>query len=331
MVPMNVMDVATNTATMVGIYRATEKAALKRGADPDVAKAEADTAVTRAHATLAQPALGVSKSLLEQKSASNPAMGMLIFFMSEVRKNAANNYVAWRTLLTGKGIVSRTTAARQAAVYTFVYTAIVQGFRAIYNMLTGDEEKDEEVMEQMRDPKFWMYAAASDNLAAIPIGGEIVTSLLAKPLDQKYWDSQSTFMGAAKQLSQASTIFDEDETDSARIDEAIDFIQSTGSLLPGGPLFAQAGNVADFAKKVAEGGLGYSFSEADRVTKIRKGIERNKKAIFAENEDRDTRWELLEDIANQYKQENPDVWDKVMPVLTEKEILPRKIIKKFQR
>jgi len=331
MVPMNVMDVATNTVTMVGIYRATEKAALKRGADPDVAKAEADAAVTRAHATLAQPALGVSKSLMEQKSASNPFMGMMIFFMSEVRKNAANNAVAWRTLLTGKGIVSRTTAARQAAVYTFVYTAVVQGYKAIYNMLTGDEEKDEEVMQQMQDPKFWMYAAASDNLAAIPIGGEIVTSLLAKPLDQKYWDKQSTFMGAAKQISQASTIFDEDETDSARIDEAIDFVQSAGSLLPGGPLFAQAGNVADFAKKVAEGGMGYSFSEADRVHKIRKGIEKNKKAIYEENEDQDVRWELLEDVANQYKQENPDVWEKVMPQLEEKGVLPGKVIKKLQR
>lgn len=331
MVPMNVMDVATNTVTMAGIYRATEKAALKRGVDPDVAKAEADAAVTRAHATLAQPALGVSKSLMEQKSASNPFLGMMIFFQSEVRKNIANNYIAWRTLLTGKGIVSRAAAARQAAVYTAFYTAVVQGFRAVYNMLTGDEEKDEEVMQQMQDPKFWMYAAASDNLAAIPIGGEIATSLLAKPLDQKYWDRQSTFAGAAKQFTQAGKIFDEDETDSARIDEAIDFVQSAGSLMPGGPLFAQAGNVADFAKKVAEGGLGYSFSEADRINKIRKGIEKNKKAIFEDNEDRDTRWGLLEDVANQYKQENPDVWEKVMPILIEKEILPRKIIKNMQR
>ena len=192
-------------------------------------------------------------------------------------------------------------------------------------------EKDEEVMQQLQDPKFWMYAAASDNLASIPIAGEIATSLLAKPLDQKYWDNQSTFAGAAKQFTQAGKILDEDETDSARIDEAIDFVQSAGSLLPGGPLFAQAGNVADFAKKVAEGGLGYSFSEADRINKIRKGIEKNKKAIFEDNEDRATRWELLEDIANQYKQENPDVWDKVMPVLTEKEILPRKVIKNMQR
>ena len=331
MVPMNVMDVATNTVTMAGIYRATEKAALKRGVDPDVAKAEADAAVTRAHATLAQPALGVSRSLMEQKSASNPFLGMMIFFQSEVRKNIANNYIAWRTLLTGKGIVSRATASRQAAVYTALYTAVVQGFRAIYNMLTGDEEKDEEVMQQMQDPKFWMYAAASDNLAAIPIGGEIATSLLAKPLDQKYWDRQSTFAGAAKQFTQAGKIFDEDETDSARIDEAIDFIQSTGSLLPGGPLFAQAGNVADFAKKVAEGGMGYSFSEADRVHKIRKGIEKNKKAIYEENEDQDARWELLEDVANQYKQENLDVWEKVMPQLEEKGVLPGKVIKKLQR
>jgi len=331
MVPMNVMDVATNTVTMMGIYRATEKAALKRGADPDIAKAEADAAVTRAHATLAQPALGVSKSLMEQKSASNPFLGMMIFFQSEVRKNIANNYIAWRTLLTGKGIVSRATAARQAAVYTALYTAVVQGFRAIYNMLTGDDDKDEEVMQQMQDPKFWMYAAASDNLASIPIAGEIATSLLAKPLDQKYWDSQSTFAGAAKQFTQAGKIFDEDETDSARIDEAIDFIQSAGSLLPGGPLFAQAGNVADFAKKVAEGGMGYSFSEADRVQKIRKGIEKNKKAIYEDNEDQDARWELLEDIANQYKQENPDVWEKVMPQLEEKGVLPSKVIKKLQR
>jgi len=331
MIPMNVTDVASNTVTMVGIYRATEKAALKRGVSPEIAKAEADAAVTRAHATLAQPALTVSKSLMEQQSASNPFMAILTFFMSEVRKNAANNYVAWRTLLTGKGIVDRKTAARQAALYTAAYPVVTQGFRAVLNMFLGDDDKDEEIMQQMQDPKFWMYAAASDNLAPIPFAGDAVQSIIAGPLDQKYWEKRNTFQGSVAQFKQFDRIWDEEETDSARIDEVIDQFQAWGQFIPGGPLFAQAANVADFAKKAAEGGAGYSFSEADRVNKIRKGIEKNKKAIYEENEDQDARWELLEDVANQYKQENPDVWEKVMPQLEEKGVLPGKILKRFQR
>ena len=234
LIPMNVIDVATNTLTMAAVYKTHFDAATKRGESEQEAHEFADAGVTRAHATLAQPTLAVSRSQAEMATSQNPFMGLLTMFMSEARKNAANNYVAYRTLFTGKGIVDRATAARQAAVYTLVYTGVVQAFRGLYNALTGDDEEDEKIEAQLQDPKFWTYAIASDNLRPIPVLGDVALSMMAGPLDQEYWDQKTPFARAAGQWKQTERIFDENTSDSAKIDEVIDQMQSWGAVLPGG-------------------------------------------------------------------------------------------------
>ena len=329
LIPMNQIDVATNTLTMAAIYRAHFDSETKKGVDEETARATADEAVTRAQATLAQPTLAVSRSMAEMGTSQNPFMGIFTMFMSEARKNAANNYVAWRTLATGKGTVDRATAARQAAVYTLAYTGVVQAFRGIYNALTGDDDKDEEIEAQLKDPKFWTYAVASDNLRPIPMVGDAMLSLMAGPLDQDYWETKTPLNRVVTQVKQTGRIFDEKNSDSARIDEVIDQLQSWGSIVPGGPVMAQGANVAEFGKKVFEDGMGYSFTESDRVQKIRKEIKDNKEAIYEANEDKETRWELLEDVLRQYQEDDSELFKKVLKDLEEKKEVPGFVIQKL--
>lgn len=326
LVPMNVIDVATNTLTMAAIYRTHYDAAIKRGESEQEARDFADTGLTRAHATLAQPTLSVSRSMAEMGTGQNPFLGIFTMFMSEVRKNAANNFVAWRTMVTGKGIVSRMTAARQAAVYTLVYTGIVQAARGIYKSLTGDDDEVEEIEAQLRDPKFWTYAIASDNLRAVPLLGDASLSLMAGPLDQKYWDQKTPLSRVVNQWKQADRIFDEENTDSEKIDEVIDQMQSWGSILPGGAIFAQAANVAEFTKDVFENGMGNDLTKSDRISRIRREISQNKTEIYEKFETQEERWSILEDVLRQYREENPDEWGEILDSLREKKIIPKSLL-----
>jgi len=123
---------------------------------------------------------------------------------------------------------------------------------------------------------------------------------------------------------------DDKLTDSQQIDEVLDQFQTFGALLPGGAVAAQAANVAEFSKRLAENGFGYSFSDADRVDKVRRGILANKKEIYKNHKEDDVRHQLLEDVITQYKDEEPGIWGAVLDKLKEKKVAPKAILERFE-
>jgi hypothetical protein len=316
---MNHIDVATNTITLAALYRAHIAAAKRRGDTQEEAEEFAQAAVTRAHATLAQPSLSVSRSPLEQRTSSNPWLGFITMFMSEIRKTTANNFVAWRNAITGKGLVSRKRAARQMAVYTVGYTAAEMAARTIISLLTGDDEKREESLEKMTDPKFWVYAMMSNALLPIPILGDAAMSMLADPLEQKYWEKRNPIVSAVSDASSMNDLWEDDMTPSEMIDEAIDQTQAWGGLIPGGPLLSQVANLTQFAKDVYENGLGKDLSEEDQVKRLTGEILQNKRDIYEKYEENEEKREILTDVLKQYREEYPDKWDKILEELQSKD------------
>ena len=315
MLPMNYIDVGMGSVTFAAIYKEYYDAAIKRGDSEQVARSEADRAVTRSQAMLAQPSLGVSRSLQEQKAAGNVFMTLVTMFMSEVRKNAANNYMAWRALLTGKGIVDRPTAARQAFVYSIINTAVVQGFRSIYQFATGSDEEDKELEEQLRDPAFWTYTVLAENARAVPVLSDALLMAVAKPLDQKYWAQRSPFVGITQKLTQAGKIWDDSLTDSERLDSLLDQMQAAGSLFLGGPIIAEAANVGEFVKDIYTNGLGQDLSKKDQIKRLSKEIMANRKDVYEKFEDSEDRIPLMIDVLEQYQSEFPDQFPLILDEL----------------
>lgn len=315
MLPMNYIDVGMGSVTYAAIWKEYYDSGIKRGDSEAAARAEADRAVTRAQAMLAQPSLGVSRSLAEQRAGGNVFMGLMTLFMSEMRKNAANNYMAWRALFTGKGLVDKPTAARQAFVYTVINTAVVQGMRGIFNFFRSDDAEDEELEQQLRDPNFWIYSMMSETTGALPFLSDAVLFLTAKPLGQKYWESKNPFVGLLQKLTQAGKVVDEDLTDSERLEALLDQMQAAGSLFVGGPIIAEAANVAEFVHEVYTNGLGNDISEKDRIKRFAKEIMANRKDVYEKFEDSDDRIPLMIDVLEQYQAEFPDQFPAILDEL----------------
>lgn len=279
--PMNEVDVGMNTLAIAALHRAARKKAELSGLESEAALIEADSAVTRAVATLAQPTLTVSRSAAEIRFMDNPFGALMMMFKSEVRKNTANNYVALRTLATGKGLTDKKRAARIAFFYTVLYPALVAGMRELYKQLTDDEDK-EDTLERMKDWKFWTYAMASDNFAGVPFFGDAASSLLAHQMDQQYWENRNLLARQAQDSMKALGVIldDKNQSPSEMADALIDSSQGAGSLFPGLATLAQAANVAEFGKKVVENGIGWELSEEDRLMRLEKGIQDNKSDIY---------------------------------------------------
>ena len=296
--PMNEIDVATNSFTFAAIYRATYTKALKRlEGNEALAREEADRAVTRAVATLAQPTLTVSRSPGEVKFMRNPFGAMAMMFRSEVRKNLANNYVAWRGMLTGKGVVSRKRAMRQALLYSMIYPAVVTAMRELYKALTDDDDP-EEIEKRLSDPMYWVHNMAADNLAGFPILGDASLALLSKGTGQKYWEQRNPIIRAwGDAVYHLGKIGEDGKTPSDQIDGLLDTTQALGAILPGGPILAELANLAEFGKGVTENGLGVQLSEADAKRNFEKRIRQNKESIY------EARREERGDASDQVKRE----------------------------
>jgi len=341
--PMNYADVATNTVALAAIYKTVYDESIKMNMSKEAAGEEAQKAVTRAVATLAQPVLQSSRSWLEQKTSSNPFLAIVTMFRSEVRKNAGNNYFAWRAMLTGKGLVDRKTAARQASLYTLVYPAVVVAFREILNTIAKDED-DDEFWERVLSWEYWTYQMAGDSIRAVPLLGDALMGVVGNLTDQVTYAPKTPVESIIRKGMDWSDVFDGDEdmTASEKVDAWIDGAQAV-SLLPAGVVFAQVSNVVEASKNVL-------FKESEtpilsQIEDIGASHERfkmmelaidGKKKIYEEivetktiNKSRrdDIRWRKTAEIYRDIRRSNPELWKDVSKKLKEKNHLPKNVEK----
>ena len=321
MMPMNYADVGSNSLTLAAVYQTVLQERVKEGMSEADARAEADATVTRAVATLAQPTLNVSKSRAEVEAPVKPLYIFLTLFLSEMRKNFANNYVAWRTVMTGRGTVSRATAARQAAFWTMFYPAMSVAMREIFNAFT-DDESDEEYFERTMDPKYWTYAVMTEQIRAIPVLGETGTALLGEGLEQKYYEGRNPITGAFQKVINAGK--GEDLSPAERTEKLLKSMVGVGTALPGAAVLAEGANVAQFGMEFWANKDLPKLEALERVAPL-KQAEAARERIYEDTEDNKERWELLAEEYRKIKKDNPGQWPRIEEMLKEKKILPKAV------
>ena len=339
--PMNYADVATNSLVIASIYRAVYDESIEMNMSKEQAGEEAQKAVSRAVATLAQPVLQSSRSWLEQKTTSNPFLAIVTMFRSEVRKNAGNNYFAWRALLTGKGLVDRKTAARQATLYTVVYPAVVVAFREILNAIVKDED-DDDFWSRVTSWEYWTYQMAGDSVRAVPIFGDALMGIVGNVTDQRTYAQQTPIESVIRKGMKWSDVLktDADLTASEKVDAWIDGAQAS-TLLPAGVVLAQVANVAETAKsafaKDSETpiidqvfNLGKSYEEFKLLELAIKGKKEIYKDVVETSRitsgQRDKiRWRKTAEVYQEIKNSNPELWGNVSKRLKEKNHYPKAI------
>ena len=337
--PMNYADVASNTLTMAAIYRAKYEDSLEAGMDEELAGQEAQRSVSRAVAMLAQPTLMTSRSFAEMETMHNPFFAIFTMFRSEIRKNAANNYFAWRTVLTGKGIVDRKTAARQAAFWTLVYPAVSVGFREIYSAIARDED-DDEFWNRVTSWEYWTYMLAGDSARAVPVLGDVAMGSVGNMLGQKTYGSKTPVESAVMKFGKWDEIVSDDKTGSEQIDAWIDSAQAL-TIFPGGAAVSQTANLAEFLKagilKESETPMSEQIFNLQESL-IRSRLFNDAKELHKELYDKDAttpeeKRRRFEDVAAAYqtiKDSHPELWPEISAKLEKQNKLP-KAVRKLMR
>lgn len=284
--PINLVDTAANLLGAASVWEHTRTRATRAGLPDDQARAEADRAVERVFRRAAQPASRFSRAEIEMRALDNPISALMSLFISEPRKNAAIAFLAGRELLTGKGTYGKKMAAQQLVVALVVMVAAERVVRSFYEALAKAEDDDEDGVfarwwGKLTDGKAWAHAFATSHLRAVPLVGEAWNQVTASALDQKVFDSSPNPLNKAARVG-VDFVKDmgEEKTAEETIEGGIDIVQAFGSALPGGPVFAQLANVADFAEGVATSN-GVDLSEADRAERIKARYRKHGKELDA--------------------------------------------------
>ncbi len=262
--PINYIDTGANTIAAAAVWEHTRTQAVRAGLSEEAAKAAADQKVEVVLRRTAQPTSRLSRSEIEQRALDNPLAALMALFISEPRKNFALTYMAGRELLTGKGTYGKAMAAQQLAMGLVVFAAAeftVRSFYAAWANAKDDEEDAvwERFKARMLDPKAWGYKLTTGHLTGVPFFGQGWGAAMAGVFDQPVFDSSPNplFRGVEVVPKLATALGKDDDEGSnpearERVDGAITAAQGLGSILPGGALVAQLGNLADFGEGVIE-------------------------------------------------------------------------------
>lgn len=281
-VPINYVDTGANVIGAAVVWEHTRRESMRAGMTDEQARAEADRKVSRLMLRAAQPTTRLAKSELELKMLENPLAALFTLFTSEPRKTLAIAYLAARELTTGKGTYGKPMAAQQL----FVALAIMQTadflIRSAYAALTkADDDEPENPLERLKarifDAKAWGYALLTTHLRSVPIGGEVWNQAWAKAFDQKAFQSSPNPLNRA---AREVLTFEKPETAGEAIDGGIDIVQGVGPVIPGGALFAQGGNLAEFFAGLATSN-GLEFSDEDRAKRIKARFNAFRKELDA--------------------------------------------------
>lgn len=278
--PINIIDTGANVIGAAVVYEHTRKASLRAGMTEAEARAEADRKVSRLMLRAAQPTTRLAKSEMELKALENPLAALFTLFTSEPRKTLAILYMAARELTTGKGTYGKPMAAQQLFVAAVIFQTADFLIRSAYAALAkADDDEPENPLERLKarifDAKAWGYALLTTHLRAVPIGGEVWSQAWAKYFDQKAFPSSQNPLNRA---TREVLTFEKPETIGEAVDGAIDILQGVGPVVPGGALFAQAGNVAEFVTGVSASN-GLDFSDEDRARRIKARFSKFKAGL----------------------------------------------------
>ncbi|MES2920088.1 MAG: hypothetical protein V4819_00980 [Verrucomicrobiota bacterium] len=268
--PINYVDTGANVIGAAVVWEHTRKNSLRAGMTEEQARTAADQKVTRLLLRSAQPTTRLAKSEMELKAAENPLAALFTLFTSEPRKTLAILYMSGRELTTGKGTYGKPMAAQQLFVAFVIFQTADFMIRQAYAAAAkADDDEPEDFLSRLRkrifDPKAWAHALTTSHLRSVPIGGEVWNQTMAKAFDQKaFTSSQNPLNRAAREV----LTFEEPETTEEAVEGAIDILQGVGPVIPGGALFAQGGNLAEFVSGVATSN-GVSFSDEDRVKRLK--------------------------------------------------------------
>lgn len=255
----------------------TKNQSIASGMDEQAARAEADKKVERIFLRAAQPTTRLAKSELELRAAENPLAALFTLFTSEPRKNLAIGYLAARELLTGKGNYGKAMAAQQLFTVLLVQTTAAYLIRSLYaSVANAKDDEDEDLSKRFSkrmDPKALTYSLATEHLKAVPIIGEIYNKAMAGMFDQPSFDSSPNPLNRVTQKGWkfAEKMFTDDKpaTREETIDGGIDAVQSIGSILPGGQVFAQVANMAEAVEGILSANVQETLSPEDRVRRIK--------------------------------------------------------------
>lgn len=275
--PINWVDTGANTIGAAVVWEHTRKASIRAGMSEADARTAADRKVARVLLRSAQPTTRLAKSEMELKAAENPLAALFTLFTSEPRKTLAILYLASRELTTGKGTYGKPMAAQQLFVAAMIFQTADFLIRQAYAALAkAEDDEPESFLERLRarvfDAKAWGFALLTTHLRSVPIAGEVWSQAWAKPLDQKAFPSSQNPLNRA---SREILTFEKPETTEEAVDGAIDILQGVGPVIPGGAVFAQAGNVAEFITGLSTSN-GVSLSPEDRAARIKSRFSKFK-------------------------------------------------------
>lgn len=276
--PINWADTGAQLVGSAIAYEHARKAAIASGLSEDEAKVEANKRVERLLLRAAQPTTRLAKSELELSLAENPLAAMGTMFFSDPRKNLAILYLAGREILTGKGTNGKGLAAQQLLVGGLVLGATEFLIRSSYQALVKADDSDDpdfgaRWLAKVTDPKAWLYALSTNQLKSVPVAGEAFNQMMAKITDQKAFAQQNPLSGAVGKAAQEVAKLTADDTKGKVktrediIDGAIKVVQGFGSAIPGGAIFSQAANAAEFLEGLNSSN-GISVSDAERVKRV---------------------------------------------------------------
>lgn len=258
--PINFVDTSANMAGAVAVWEYTRAAGLRAGLSEVEAREAADRKTELVLLRAAQPQSRLARSELEFMAMESPLSALFTLFVSEPRKNAAITYMALRKLVTGKGTASKGMAVQQAIVGVFLAAAAENLVRSFYQAWAkAKDDEEDELLERwwgkLSDPKAWGYKLTTQYLQNVPIFGEVWTRLMAQAFDQKAFPASQNPLDQAIRASEAilrETSDNKPATTEERIELAIKSLQGFGPVVPGGPLAAQGGNIADFIEGITE-------------------------------------------------------------------------------
>lgn len=276
--PINWVDTGTNTLGAAIAYENARLDALESGMTEEQAKTEGNRAVERLFLRAAQPTTRFGKSEIEARALENPGTALFMLFTSEPRQKLAIAYMAARQLVTGKGTYRSRKEAAQAVFAAFVIMQTAAYFvRSAISAFTRAKEEEEgnalaRFVDRLSDWRAWAYGMTTEHLSAVPVAGAVWDSVMANVFDQPVFDKNANIVlqTGNKAYREAAKLFDDEKelTIEQSIESGIRLVQSLGSMIPGGAVFAQGGNVADFVYASASSNE-MLISEEDRVRRYK--------------------------------------------------------------
>lgn len=276
--PINWVDTGTNTLGAAIAYENARLDALESGMTEEQAKTEGNRAVERLFLRAAQPTTRFGKSEIEARALENPGTALFMLFTSEPRQKLAIAYMAARQLVTGKGTYRSRKEAAQAVFAAFVIMQTAAYFvRSAISAFTRAKEEEEgnalaRFVDRLSDWRAWAYGMTTEHLSAVPVAGAVWDNVMANVFDQPVFDKNANIVlqTGNKAYREASKLFDDEKelTIEQSIESGIRLVQSLGSMIPGGAVFAQGGNVADFVYASASSNE-MLISEEDRVRRYK--------------------------------------------------------------